>query len=272
MRNIFTIGEMAKFHNVSIKTLRYYDEIDLLNPGFTDKNNNYRYYTTEQFEQLSTIKYLKELGFSLKDIKNHLSHSDTDSFINLLEAQMQLTEDKINQLTKMKQRFKNRINDIRDARSGYPDEVPFLKTVQERKIAKLPETIRSESELEFSIRRLEELSNMSGSVFIGGVGLTVSKENLLQNKFDEYNSVYINVEDENAETSLITSLPKAEYVCIKYNGNHAASSKYYRILFDFINQNQYKIAGDAIERTIINQFISQKDKDYLTELQIPITH
>ncbi|UZM97938.1 MerR family transcriptional regulator [Lysinibacillus sp. MHQ-1] len=33
---------------------------------YTDKNNGYRYYSTEQFEQLNTIHYLKELGFFIK--------------------------------------------------------------------------------------------------------------------------------------------------------------------------------------------------------------
>ncbi|WP_230591222.1 MerR family transcriptional regulator [Lysinibacillus sphaericus] len=71
MKNRFSIGEMAKLHKTTIKTLRYYDEIDLLKPMYTDKNNGYRYYSTEQFEQLNTIHYLKELGFSLKEIKGH---------------------------------------------------------------------------------------------------------------------------------------------------------------------------------------------------------
>ncbi len=74
MKNRFSIGEMAKLHNTTIKTLRYYDEIGLLKPIDTDPNNGYRYYSTEQFEQLNTIQYLKEIGFTLKEIKRHLDH------------------------------------------------------------------------------------------------------------------------------------------------------------------------------------------------------
>jgi DNA-binding transcriptional MerR regulator len=83
MKNQFSIGEMAKLHNTTIKTLRYYDEIGLLKPIQIDKNNGYRYYSTEQFEQLNTIHYLKELGFSLKEIGEHLVQRDIDSFVSV---------------------------------------------------------------------------------------------------------------------------------------------------------------------------------------------
>ena len=58
MKNRFSIGEMSKLHNTTIKTLRYYDEIGLLEPIQIDENNGYRYYSTEQFEQLNIINYL----------------------------------------------------------------------------------------------------------------------------------------------------------------------------------------------------------------------
>lgn len=45
MKSKFIIGDMAKIHNVSTQTLRYYDKIGLLNPKVVDKNNGYRYYT-----------------------------------------------------------------------------------------------------------------------------------------------------------------------------------------------------------------------------------
>jgi len=55
MKNRFSIGEMSILHNVPVKTLRYYDEIGLFKPIEVDSNNRYRYYSTEQFEQLNTI-------------------------------------------------------------------------------------------------------------------------------------------------------------------------------------------------------------------------
>ncbi|WP_281862890.1 MerR family transcriptional regulator [Planomicrobium okeanokoites] len=42
---------MARLHSTAIKTLHYYHKINLLNPIYTDQNNGYRYYSTDQFEQ-----------------------------------------------------------------------------------------------------------------------------------------------------------------------------------------------------------------------------
>ena len=58
MKNLFTIGEMAKLHNMTMKPLRYYDEIGILKPIQIDESNGYRYYSTEQFEQLNTRFYM----------------------------------------------------------------------------------------------------------------------------------------------------------------------------------------------------------------------
>ncbi|MBT2757484.1 MerR family transcriptional regulator [Mesobacillus foraminis] len=270
MKNRFSIGEMAKFHNTTIKTLRYYDEIDLLKPIHTDENNRYRYYSTEQFEHLNTINYLKDLGFSLKEIKGHLKHRDIDGFLYLLEEQKRLTEEKIKEMERINRRFENRIRDITLAREIKELEVPFIQEKKERRIIRLMETIRSESELEVSLRRLESLSNMSSSIFIGGVGLTISINNTLNNKFNEYNSIFILVEDDDFQGPLVTTLPEGKYVCIYYNGNHNNSPQHYRSLLNYIKVNDFQVIGDSIERTIIDHYISSSKEDYLTEIQIPI--
>ncbi|MFJ7663975.1 MerR family transcriptional regulator [Lysinibacillus sp. NPDC097162] len=270
MKNRFSIGEMAKLHNTTIKTLRYYDEIDLLKPVHTDSNNGYRYYSTEQFEQVNTINYLKELGFSLKEIKRHLDHRDINGFLHLLEEQQRLTEVKIKELEQINRRFQHRIKDIKLAQEIKELEVPFIKEIKERKIVRLMEKISSEPQLEVSLRQLENSSNMNSSIFIGGVGLTISIRDLLNNKFNEYNSIFILVEEDDIQSPLVTTLPEGKYACIYYNGNHNNSPVQYKSLLNCIKDNGFQIIGDTIERTIIDHYISERKEDYLTEIQIPI--
>ena len=45
----FTIGEMAKMHNIAESTLRYYDEKGIFHPSIVDPQTNYRYYTIVNF-------------------------------------------------------------------------------------------------------------------------------------------------------------------------------------------------------------------------------
>ena len=70
------IKEFADFSGVSVRTLHYYDEIGLLKPSETDKNNGYRYYDNKNAERMFEIIFLRELDFSLKSIKDILSSPD----------------------------------------------------------------------------------------------------------------------------------------------------------------------------------------------------
>ena len=67
------IKEFADFTGVSVRTLHYYDQIDLLKPAITDKTNGYRYYNEDSVQRMLEIIFLKELDFPLKSIKDILS-------------------------------------------------------------------------------------------------------------------------------------------------------------------------------------------------------
>ena len=66
------IGEFSKIGQVSIKTLRYYDQVGLLKPAQIDRFNGYRYYTLSQLVRLNHIMALKDLDFTLDQIRELL--------------------------------------------------------------------------------------------------------------------------------------------------------------------------------------------------------
>ena len=69
---LYKIGEFSKLVNVQVKTLRYYDEINLFKPQEIDLFSGYRYYSEKQINDLKVILSLKEVGFSLEEIKKIL--------------------------------------------------------------------------------------------------------------------------------------------------------------------------------------------------------
>ena len=62
------IGDFSKVGRVSVKTLRYYDDLGLLRPVQIDPYTGYRYYSLEQLPRLYRILAYKDLGFSLEQI------------------------------------------------------------------------------------------------------------------------------------------------------------------------------------------------------------
>ncbi len=70
---LISIGQFSKICSVSIKTLRYYDKVELLKPAKVDKLTGYRYYDESQLNDMLTINRLKRYGFSLmQTLQRHM--------------------------------------------------------------------------------------------------------------------------------------------------------------------------------------------------------
>src|SRR5688500_5365445 len=70
--NMLRIGEFSRLSQVTIKALRYYDDMGLLKPLSVDQFTGYRYYGVEQLPRIHRIIAFKELGLSLEQIANLL--------------------------------------------------------------------------------------------------------------------------------------------------------------------------------------------------------
>jgi len=78
----YTVAKLAKISGVSVRTLHWYDEMDLLKPAYHG-SNGYRYYEEEQLLILQQILFFRELGFELKQIQRVLRRSDFDKMVAL---------------------------------------------------------------------------------------------------------------------------------------------------------------------------------------------
>ena len=87
------IRDFARLAEVSMPTLRYYDEIGLLRPIQVDPQTGYRFYTMDQLPHLHRILALKELGLGLTQIQEILgegvSPSALQGMLRLRQAQLQ---------------------------------------------------------------------------------------------------------------------------------------------------------------------------------------
>ena len=73
-----SVKEFAELTGVSVRTLHYYDEINLLKPSEVDENNGYRFYGKAALERMQEILFYRELDFPLKSICEILSSPDYD--------------------------------------------------------------------------------------------------------------------------------------------------------------------------------------------------
>ena len=86
-KNLFPIGEVSKLFHISVSSLRHYENIGLLTPEYISPDSGYRYYGTEQFEVLNTIRYLRALDMPLTEIEDFLKNKDIDRIEEKLRQQ-----------------------------------------------------------------------------------------------------------------------------------------------------------------------------------------
>ena len=96
METYFSVGEISKLTNVPIQTLRYYDKMGLLKPAYINEQNNYRYYSVNQFIKIDLLKQCKVIGLSLKEIEELLKNEiSVDSMLKLIDQQRKVLDNKI---------------------------------------------------------------------------------------------------------------------------------------------------------------------------------
>lgn len=90
----YSIGEVAKKLNISVRTLRYYDQIGLMKPSQKGENGK-RLYSNQDLLTLEKITLLKKLNLSLSDIEKVLSKITIEQ---LLLAHKEALQQKVEEL------------------------------------------------------------------------------------------------------------------------------------------------------------------------------
>ena len=97
---------------VTVKTLRHYEQKGLLLPDEVDEWTGYRYYSIDQMQTLQAIRDLQRLGFSLDEIKELFEDDSHTPSIRQMDEKIKETERQLKQLVARR----NRLLDWRDSR------------------------------------------------------------------------------------------------------------------------------------------------------------
>ncbi len=98
MTKYYTSGEFAEKAHVSIRTIRYYDQKNLLKPAARTKSGARRY-TDQDFAKLQQILLLKYLGFSLNEIREMtIGAGDAQFLLGSLQIQKRLAEERFEEM------------------------------------------------------------------------------------------------------------------------------------------------------------------------------
>lgn len=183
-KQLFNIGEVAKMFHLSVSTLRHYEHIGLLKPEYISPESGYRYYGTKQFEILNTIRYLRALDMPLNEITSFLNNKDIHVIEEKLNQQREIVVKKQQELKRIEQKINHRLYWLKDAKNEPLDTISMIELPCSRLVwLDYPQKIDGLLDIETSIRQLDQ-SDKEAVIFLGKVGLGISKENLLAKKYD----------------------------------------------------------------------------------------
>lgn len=269
-REIYTISEFAKMTGVSTDTLRYYDKINLFKPTNIDSKTGYRYYTLKEFEEIGEIQTLQTLGVSLKEIKHHLENKTFFSSYMLLSKQYADIDRKIDELIQLKSYLSEKLSTLEDVMNNNSDDEIVLKEIDERIGYGTRINCKDYGEIKTESARIIE--KYRKSLFVSNsYAIFIPKEDIHKRKFNaHYYCVIFDIEKDEAEPFEKLTFPKGLYAAIRYNGTTFERSDSMIKLVDYIEQNHYKIIGDALQICVIDENITNIDAEKINEIQIPI--
>ncbi|WP_313527956.1 MerR family transcriptional regulator [Anaerotignum sp.] len=275
----FSIREVSEICNIPSKTLRYYDEIELVVPEYRDEVSRYRYYSKNQLITLCIIRKLRTMDFGLKEIQSIITGNKADNLEKNIEIKLTELLDEINCLQRkyaatnsFLQRLKTGV-DLLNIKDNIAIEDITIEEIPEANLVYTRRTMTNYSNIEVSVHRWVEIIDMCEKLNVKNKGTIIVT--YYCNPLEQF--LYTDTDIEFG----ITVESVSEDDCFRPFGNFAAATaihigNYADIihthirLVQWINQNQYKIIGPVSEEFIISPLDINNIEEHVTKIIIPI--
>lgn len=278
------IGEFSYLSQVTIHTLRHYDDLGLLKPVHIDPNTGYRYYTLEQLPRLNRILALKDLGLPLEQIGHVLDQTLTAEEIRgMLRLKQAELIDKVQDTQRRLERVSSRLKHI-ELEGKMPDQEVILKTVDPIPVAYQREQLPTWNVAPAFERMYGDVHDhiIDHGAKCSGAGISIWHHSHTDEPQTDIDKTVLKQVDIDIETALpyegdltkgekaeVRNLPKEEMASVVYKGpynENLANTK--RFIFTWIADNGYRLSGPVRE-----VYLHHDPKDaqmHITEIQFPI--
>lgn len=267
MKDYFSIGELADFQQISKQTLIYYDKIGLFQPAYVDPQTGYRYYSASQIDYLDTILIMKKIGFSLKEIQEHMHHFNVDKSLAAFRHQLSVIDAKIQELNMIRSRVAHRCEQIEQAKeyTGHGEEVTVERVQEQFLLYRDVEEPCSMREISIATKECFAQASRESVPIYFQCGVVVPLQRIQKGKFTEASRAFVVTEPSDC-TENIERLPAGLCASICHEGDYASIGASYRKLQESCRRQSLEIISDAYEFCINDYLTSGNEKEYLTRI------
>ena len=267
---MFKIGDFSKLARVSIRMLRYYDEVGLFNPAKVDDFTGYRYYSAKQITKLNLIVSLRDMGFNIAEISVAVNEESDNRLKEMLSQKRDEAESKIILEQEKLKKINSAIKNLKKERVNMSYNVT-LKTVPSYNVVSLRDTIPAHDKEGLLWERLskyiEKRSIQCGNVYYA----TYHEEGYKEDEVDV--EVVMDVEElleSDGDFVFKQSEPIKQAVSILVPGDYSNLLPAYNFLGNWIEENGYIIVGKTRQLPIKGPWNEKNTSNYLSEVQIPV--
>jgi len=269
---MFSIGEFSRITGLSVKAIHLYHEKGLLIPAEIDAQTGYRYFNSANVEQARSIRKLRELSFSLEEIKALLEGVDDDAlFLDVLTSRR---EQILAQLAHLKGTAKmlesiiaseKELRAMADVNSFKIEEkdLPAVLVVSKRWKGRYQDTGGAFAELGKKVGR-----------FISGKPMNLYHDAEFKEDQAEIESCFpLRRKPESVPSGLqVHELPGGKFVSLVHQGPYTELGKSYEKLFAYLHARG--LAAQVPSREIYlkgpGMLFRGNPRKYLTEIQIQV--
>ncbi len=264
------IGDFSKLSRISVRMLRYYDEMGLLKPELTDKFTGYRYYSEAQLFAAGHIAALRDMGFSLGEIAAINGGADSGHMEEILALKQAELETRLRET-------KQRLRLIETARKRLREENSMnyditLKTLPERYAATVRMTIPNYDEegMAWSVL-VSETAKMNLEPADPCLCSVVFLDSEYMEKDPEIEAQKtVRGRYEDTEHVKFKTLPEVTFASAIHKGSYAGISAANAAVAAWISENGYEFLSPAFNIYHVSPHETQNPDEFVTEVCYPV--
>ena len=266
------IGDFSKLSFVSVRTLRYYEEMGLLKPVEVDRFTGYRYYSFDQLPRLNRILALKDLGFSLEQIAPMLDEGLPPAQIRgMLRMKQAEIRERGDEEQGRLMRVEARLRQIEQENTMSTYDV-IIKKIEPQTVASLRQVIPTPQGIG---KMFEELFTYLGQRGVRPAGPPSGIWHDIEHKEKDWDTeVVVPITDALPAGNGVKTvqLPGVtNMACTIHRGSYEGFTQAYAAVMGWIEANGYRIAGPTREIYLVGPAATPTDPNtYVTEIQVPV--
>ena len=270
-QELYSIGEVSKICNVSKKTLRFYDKINLISPDYISEESKYRYYSKDTLLFVPIIKYYKQMGFKLEEMKNLL---DGDTY----DVQLLGFSKKIEELRTERENINVAYRSVKDWYNLIQEAESVLENNATEVSVKFVESITACCMMqEFHHNYIESIINIAWVNHLDEINQAITSAVYMY-----YPKVKEKLEGKNTKAVIfqknVRDITEGETITVGgrmmisayHIGSHETLGETYDKMYKWAESHGYKCGDSAIERYVTDYWTIKHPTEFVTEVLIDI--